>query len=182
MSQTPMMNQWNTCKKESKEALLLFRLGDFYEAFYEDAEIISKAIGVTLTARQGIPMCGVPFHTVEGAIDKLIGKGFKVAVAEQTENPKETKGIVKREVVRVITPGTIINSGLLSDKKNNFFVSLASFENHFGLAILDITTSEFRVLEIEKEQSLIDELCRLKPSELLTSENFTFFKEAVSDN
>lgn len=177
MSDTPMMIQWHACKKEAKDALLLFRLGDFYEAFYEDAELIAKATGLTLTARQGTPMCGAPFHTVESYIDKLIAKGFKVAVAEQTEDPKQTKGIVKREVVRIVTPGTIVNSNLLSDKKNNFFVSVACLENRFGLSILDLTTSEFRVLEIEKAQNVIDELCRLKPAELLVSKNFAFLKE-----
>ena len=155
----------------------MFRLGDFYEAFYEDAETIAKAIGLTLTARQGTPMCGVPFHTVESAIDKLIAKGFKIAIAEQTEDPKQTKGIVKREVVRIVTPGTIVNSELLSDKKNNFFVSVNLFGNHFGLAVLDLTTSEFRVLEIERTQNVIDELCRIKPTELLVSKNFEFLKE-----
>lgn len=177
MTVTPMMSQWQTCKAQAKEALLLFRLGDFYEAFYDDAQKISKAIGLTLTARQGIPMCGVPFHTAESYIDKLVAKGFKVAVAEQTEDPKAVKGIVKREIVRIVTPGTLINSQLLSDKKNNFFVSVAQVGNVFGLAILDLTTTEFRAQELEKEQLLIDELCRLRPSEFLVSKPFEFLKE-----
>ena len=109
MTITPMMSQWQACKVQAKDALLLFRLGDFYEAFYDDAQTISKAIGLTLTARQGTPMCGVPFHTAESYIDKLIAKGFKVAVAEQTEDPKAVKGLVKREIVRIVTPGTIGN-------------------------------------------------------------------------
>ncbi|OGN58514.1 MAG: DNA mismatch repair protein MutS [Chlamydiae bacterium RIFCSPHIGHO2_02_FULL_45_9] len=174
---TPMMAQWQECKKEAKDALLFFRLGDFYEAFYEDAEIISKAIGITLTARQGIPMCGVPFHTAESYIDKLLLNGFKIAIAEQIEDPKETKGIVKRALVRVLTPATIINSQLINDKKNNFFVSIVLEESHFGLAILDITTAEFRVMEIDKMQHVMDELCRLKPKELLISKDFEFLKE-----
>ncbi len=177
MTVTPMMSQWQACKTQAKEALLFFRLGDFYEAFYEDAQVISKEVGVTLTARQGTPMCGVPFHTVEGYIDKLIAKGFKVAIAEQTEDPKTTKGLVKREIVRIVTPGTVVNSQLLSDKKNNFFVSIAEVGSTFGLAILDLTTTEFRVQEITKEQELIDELCRLRPSELLVGESFEFLKE-----
>ncbi len=177
MTVTPMMSQWQTCKAQAKDALLLFRLGDFYEAFYDDAVTMSKAIGLTLTARQGTPMCGVPFHTAEGYIDKLIAKGFKVAVAEQTEDPKNVKGIVKREIARIVTPGTIVNSQLLSDKKNNYFVSVSQVGNVFGLAVLDLTTTEFRAQELEKEQQLIDELCRLRPSEFLVSRNFEFLKE-----
>jgi DNA mismatch repair protein MutS len=177
MTDTPMMSQWKTCKTQAKDALLFFRLGDFYEAFYDDAQIISKTLSLTLTARQGTPMCGVPFHAAEGYIDKLIARGFKVAVAEQTEDPKAVKGLVKREVVRIVTPGTIVNSQLLSDKKNNFFVSIVQVGNAFGLSVLDLTTTEFRAQEIAKEQDLIDELCRLRPAEFLVSKNFDFLKE-----
>ncbi len=172
-----MMTQWQACKEEAKEALLLFRLGDFYEAFYEDATLISKEIGLTLTARQGIPMCGVPFHTAESYIDKLIAKGFKIAIAEQMEDPKEAKGIVKREIVRIVTPGTIVNSGLLHDKKNNYFVSVAKWGSTYGIGALDVTTCEFRVFEQVSEPKAIDELCRLKPSEILVPEPFPFLKE-----
>ncbi len=177
-----MMQQWQTCKAQAKDALLLFRLGDFYEAFYDDATKISKEIGLTLTARQGTPMCGVPFHTAELYIDKLIAKGFKVAVAEQTEDPKSVKGLVKREVIRIVTPGTIINSQLLSDKKNNFFVSIVQVGSIFGLSCLDLTTAEFRALELEQEQELLDELFRLRPAEFLIAKKFKeshplFFKE-----
>src|SRR3990167_2451261 len=179
---TPMMNQWHECKAKAKTALLLFRLGDFYEAFYEDAALMSKEIGLTLTARQGIPMCGVPFHTAETYIDKLIAKGFRVAVAEQTEDPKSTKGLVKREIVRIVSPGTIVNSQLLSDKKNNFFASIAKCGSIFGIGLLDLTTAEFRAFELEKEQDLIDEIFRSRPSEFLVSKRFKeehplFFQE-----
>ena len=177
-----MMAQWQACKTQAKDALLLFRLGDFYEAFYEDAVTISKAIGLTLTSRQGTPMCGVPFHTAEVYIDKLIGKGHKVAVAEQTEDPKSVKGLVKREIARIVTPGTIVNSQLLSDKKNNFFASIAQVGSIYGLAILDLTTSEFRAFELDAQQELLDELFRLQPAEFLASRKFKeshplFFKE-----
>ncbi len=177
MTVTPMMSQWQACKSQAKDALLLFRLGDFYEAFHEDAGVISKEIGLTLTARQGIPMCGVPFHTAETYIDKLLAKGYKIAIAEQTEDPKVAKGLVRREIVRIVTPGTVVSSQLLSEKKNNFFVSLVQVGDEFGLAALDLTTTEFRVSEYEKEQMLIDELCRLKPRELLVSKSFEFLKE-----
>lgn len=177
MTVTPMMSQWQTCKAQAKEALLLFRLGDFYEAFYDDAGIISKEIGLTLTARQGIPMCGVPFHTADSYIDKLIAKGYKIAIAEQTEDPKAAKGLVKREIVRIVTPGTVIQSQLLNDKKNNFFVAIVQTNQIFGLAALDLTTTEFRVSEHEKEHALIDELCRLRPAEMLVSRKFEFLKD-----
>ncbi len=167
-----MMAQWEVCKAQAGDALLLFRLGDFYEAFYEDATRMSKEIGLTLTARQGIPMCGVPFHTADSYIDKLIAKGFKIAVAEQTEDPKSVKGLVKREIVRIVTPGTIVTSQLLSDKKNNYFAAIAQTGTLFGLAALDVTTGEFRTVETETMAELIDELYRLRPSELLVSRKF----------
>ena len=113
------MVQWYACKKKAKGALLLFRLGDFYEAFYDDAILLSEAADVTLTKRQGIPMSGVPAHAAEGYIEKLVEKGFLVAIAEQVEDPKQTKGLVKREVVNVISPGTILSS--IPEKANNFF-------------------------------------------------------------
>ncbi len=181
---TPMMAQWEACKAQAGEALLLFRLGDFYEAFYDDAVRMSKDIGLTLTARQNIPMCGVPFHTADAYIDKLIAKGYKVAVAEQTEEVKAGKGLVKREIVRIVSPGTIISSQLLADKKNNYFSSIAQVGSLFGLATLDITTGEFRTVETENLSELIDELHRLCPSELLTSRKFktahtSFFQELL---
>lgn len=179
---TPMMAQWMECKGTAKDALLLFRLGDFYEAFHEDAKIMAKELNLTLTSRQNIPMCGVPFHTSEVYIDKLIAKGFKVAIAEQMESPKEAKGLVKREITQIITPGTLVNSGLLSDKKNNFFASLAQIGSTFGLSFLDLSTGEFHALELDSEQDVLDELFRLRPSEFLVGKKFQeihplFFKE-----
>jgi len=169
---TPMMQQWHACKKQAKDALLFFRLGDFYEAFYEDAILISKEIGVTLTKRQETPMCGVPFHSSESYIDQLLEKGFKVAIAEQVEDAKQTKTLVKREVVRIITPGSITHSSLLKDKSNNFFVSLVQIGSVYGLALIDLSTSDFTVLELESKQALLDELCKQKPAEFLVSQKF----------
>jgi DNA mismatch repair protein MutS len=179
---TPMMAQWEACKVQAGDALLLFRLGDFYEAFCEDAVRISKDVGLTLTARQGIPMCGMPFHTVDTYIDKLIARGYKVAIAEQIEDPKAVKGLVKREVVRVVSPGTIVTSQLLSDKRNNYFAAIAQVGTLFGLAALDVTTGEFRTVETETLAELLDELYRLRPAELLSSRKFkasqnAFFQE-----
>ncbi len=169
---TPMMDQWISCKKKAKDALLLFRLGDFYEAFYEDAHIIAKELNLTLTKRQQIPMCGVPFHTCEGYIDKLVAKGHKVAIAEQMGDPRAGKGIVDRQITRILSPATIINSLLLSEKNNNFFVSLDQVGKTFGLCIIDLSTSEFRLMEFENKEELLEELYKLKPSEFLLSQKF----------
>ncbi len=179
---TPMMAQWQACKAEAKDALLFFRLGDFYEAFYDDAKVIAKEINLTLTARQGIPMCGVPFHASDAYIDKLIAKGHKIAIAEQMEDPKGAKGIIKREITRIITPGTVVSSQLLSDKRNNFFACLAKTGTVFGLSYLDLSTGEFYAIELEEENLLLDELHRLRPSEFLASKKFVesyprFFEE-----
>lgn len=167
-----MMAQWEACKLQAKEALLFFRLGDFYEAFHDDAKLLSKELGLTLTARQSVPMCGIPFHTAELYIDKLIAKGYKIAVAEQMEDPKNTKGLLKREISRIVTPGTIVSSQLLADKRNNFFASVAQISSIFGLSFIDLTTGEFRALELASEQELLDEIFRLKPAEFLVNRRF----------
>lgn len=166
---TPMMAQWHACKAEAKGALLLFRMGDFYEAFYDDAVILSQQLDLTLTKRQEIPMAGVPHHAAEGYIDRLVGRGYRVAVAEQVEDPKQAKGLVRREIVRFVTPGTVVDSTRLSDNANNFFCSLIQVGPLFGLATIDLTTAEFRVTELLSERELLDELSRLCPAELLTT-------------
>lgn len=172
MLSTPMMKQWKNLKEKAKDALLLFRLGDFYEAFHEDAYIISKELDLTLTKRQNVPMCGVPYHASEIYIDRLIAKGFKVAIAEQTEDPKNANGLVKREITRILSPGVIFNSNLLQDKSNNFFISISQISTTFGLAIIDLSTSEFSAIEVENEKDLINEIYKLKPSEILVSRKF----------
>ncbi len=166
---SPMMEQWHACKKTSPNTLLLFRLGDFYEAFHEDAIVLAKELDITLTKRQEIPMAGVPFHASEGYIDKLVAKGYCIAIAEQMEDAKVTKGLVRREIVRVVTPGTIVNSTLLSDKANNFLASLSQVNTFFGLSVLDVTTADFRAMEFEDPKQLLDELYRLSPKEILLS-------------
>jgi DNA mismatch repair protein MutS len=152
---SPMMMQWHACKQAAPDAILFFRLGDFYEAFYEDAHLLSKELDLTLTKRQDIPMSGVPHHTSDFYIDKLVAKGYRVAIAEQMEDPRKTKGIVKREVVRFVSPGTLLNSQLLSEKSNNFFASLAQVGQMFGFAFLDLTTGEFGVIECTEERELL---------------------------
>jgi DNA mismatch repair protein MutS len=172
LKHTPMMEQWQRCKEEAKDALLLFRMGDFYEAFYDDARILAEELELTLTKRQGIPMSGVPWHTCDSYIDRLVGKGYKVAIAEQTEDPKKAKGLVSRALVRIVTPGTIVSSSLLGEKSNNFIVALAQVGSVFGVASCDITTASFRAMEVESYEDLISELSRLNPSEIVISKKF----------
>jgi DNA mismatch repair protein MutS len=172
MSLTPMMKQFHELKEKAKDALLFFRLGDFYEAFYDDALVISKTLNLTLTKRADTPMCGVPHHAADNYIDRLIAKGFKVAIAEQMENPKDVKGIVKRDIVRILTPATVVSSSLIKEKNNNFFLSINQINDVFGFAIIDITTSEFYTFEIENEKDLIDEIYKIKPLEILISQKF----------
>ncbi len=167
---TPMMLQWQACKAQAKGALLLFRLGDFYEAFEDDAIVLAKELDIVLTKRQETPMAGIPAHAADNYLDRLVGKGYRVAIAEQMEDPKDVKGIVKREVVRLLTPGSMIQSTLLHDKSSNFMVAIAQLNSIYGLAALDVTTADFRVMEFAEGRLLIDELSRLGPQELLISE------------
>lgn len=178
---SPMMLQWQACKQAAGNAILFFRMGDFYEAFHEDAALVAKELELTLTRRQEIPMSGVPYHSSEVYIDRLVNKGYRVAIAEQTEDPKKAKGLVKREVVRVVTPGTIITSSLLSDKNNNFCAALSRVGSFFGLAVIDLTTADFRVSEFAHEQELLNEIARLHPAEFLISPKFQEKQTALLD-
>ena len=169
---TPMMQQWNACKESAKSALLLFRLGDFYEAFYDDAVKLSEALEVTLTKRQEIPMAGIPVHTLDNYLEKLIAKKMIVAIAEQVENPKEVKGIVKREVTQIISPATYVPGQMSEDGNNNFFASIGQINSTLGLVLLDMSTSELKVMEMEDLSSLFDEVVKHKPTELVVSTKF----------
>jgi DNA mismatch repair protein MutS len=171
---TPLMRQYAAVKKEHPTALLFFRLGDFYELFFDDAIVASKELQITLTSRNkekgiAVPMCGVPHHAAEGYIGKLIRKGFKVAICEQVEDPRLAKKLVRREVTRVVTPGTAADSSLGSDE-NNFLAALAQMEDRVGFAALDLSTGEFRATEFSGENALRrvqEELEQLRPRELL---------------
>jgi DNA mismatch repair protein MutS len=169
---TPMMQQWSDCKKRAGSAILFFRMGDFYEAFYEDAEVMASQLDLSLTKRQEIPMAGVPVHTCDAYIDKLVGKGFTVAVAEQVEDPKEAKGIVKREITRFVSPGSVIYSSLLQDKANNYFSCISQVGSLFALASLDLSTGEFFVTEFPSLEQLQSELYKIDPKELLLGKKF----------
>ena len=165
------MEQWQECKKVAKKALLLFRMGDFYEAFHEDAELLSDALEITLTQRQEIPMSGIPYHTLETMLDRLINKGMCVAIAEQTEDPKLAKGLVKREVVRIVTPGTTVSSKL-AEKQNNFIVAVTQVGSLFGIAACDLSTATFKVLELDSIKDVQGELYRLNPKEIVVGHKF----------
>lgn len=165
------MEQWHVLKKQAGPAILLFRLGDFYEAFFDDAERLADTLGLTLTKRHDTPMAGIPYHSLDGYLDKLIDQGHMVAIAEQTENPKDVKGIVKRAIVRTVSPGTTLN---LKEAKSNFFACLFRLNSWYGLTLLDLSTGELRLLEVENTSLLFDELARTKPSEILISEKCNF--------
>ena len=145
---TPMMKQYLQVKSEApKDSILLFRLGDFYEMFYDDARKASQILEIVLTKRAGYPMCGIPYHAIDNYLPKLLDAGVKVAIAEQLEDPALAKGIVKRNITRVITPGTVMDSSVLNPRKNNFLCALSSGKDRFGFAWLDISTGEFRAAE-----------------------------------
>jgi len=171
---TPLMRQYNDIKKKYPGSILFFRMGDFYEMFGDDAVVASKALEITLTTRNKnqegkIPLCGVPYHAADTYIAKLIKKGFKVAVCEQVEDPRSAKGIVKREVIRVITPATLLEDNLLSASENNFLMAVSSLKRKVGLAFMDISTGEFFISEIPEEDTerLLNELDRVDPKEVL---------------
>lgn len=172
---TPMMKQYLAIKEQHRDAILFFRLGDFYEMFMEDAETASRVLEITLTARDGgsgqkIPMCGVPYHAAESYIARLIEKGYRVAICEQVEDPRSAKGIVKREVTRVITPGTVTEGSMLEEDRYNFLVGIVRDELGYGMAVAEVSTGYFAVTEITGAKALarlIDEISRLKPVECI---------------
>lgn len=175
---TPMMKQYMDTKNDYKDCILLYRLGDFYEMFFDDAITASKELEITLTGKdcglkERAPMCGVPYHSVQGYIAKLISAGHKVAICEQMEDPATAKGIVKRDVIRVITPGTVVESNILDEKKNNYIASIFKVGTYFGLAYSDVSTGEFCTTEITEGNNfakLINELVRFQPAEIVVNE------------
>jgi DNA mismatch repair protein MutS len=179
-----MMHQYLRIKERYRDAILFFRLGDFYEMFFEDAETASRILDIALTSRNknedsAVPLCGVPYHSAEPYIRKLLDAGHKVAVCEQVEDPKTAKGVVQREVVRVITPGTLTSADALDARDNNFLAAVYEGSGNFGLAVTDITTGEFRFTQLADEQFLFDEISRVKPSELLVAERPPALREQL---
>ncbi len=174
---TPMMQQYLKTKSEYSDCILFYRLGDFYEMFFDDAKIVSKELELTLTGKacgmeERAPMCGVPFHAVDNYLPRLVNKGYKVAICEQVEDPKEAKGIVKREVIRVVTPGTNIDAASLDESKNNYIMSVVYQIDRFGLAFADVSTGDFFLTEVDSQRKLFDELNKFHPSELICNEAF----------
>jgi DNA mismatch repair protein MutS len=173
-----LMEQYRRIKSQYPDAILFYRVGDFYETFYEDAKIASRVLGIALTSRdkdddgKPVPLAGVPHHAVESYLYKMVKAGYKVAICEQVEDPKKAKGVVKREVVRVVTPGTIFEPEALEHKENNYLVALCKTDGIYGLAHVDLSTGEFHVTQLTDEGKLISEMTRLRPSELLVPDDF----------
>lgn len=172
---SPMMKLYIDTKKEYKDCILFYRLGDFYEMFFEDALTASKELEITLTGKQcGLderaPMCGVPCHAVNGYLDKLVGKGYKVAICEQVEDPKMAKGLVKREVVRIVTPGTNISDNGINREKNNYLMSVSYTTDNLGVSVVDVSTGDYYLTEVESIRNLMDEIVKYSPAELICNE------------
>ena len=174
---TPMMQQYMETKKEYSDCILFYRLGDFYEMFFDDALTASRELEITLTGKncgleERAPMCGVPYHAVDSYLNRLVSKGYKVAICEQMEDPATAKGIVKREVVRIVTPGTNLDTQSLDETKNNYIMCIVYVADRYGVSIADVTTGEYMVTEIEDSGKLFDEIYKFMPSELICNEAF----------
>ena len=174
---TPMMQQYMQTKKEYPDCILFYRLGDFYEMFFDDALTASKELEITLTGKncgleERAPMCGVPYHAVDGYLNRLVSKGYKVAICEQMEDPATAKGLVKRDVVRIVTPGTNLDTQGLDETKNNYIMCIVYMADRYGLSVADVTTGEYLVTELDSQTKLMDELYKFMPSEIVCNEAF----------
>ncbi|OIS38204.1 DNA mismatch repair protein MutS [Staphylococcus cohnii] len=173
-NQTPMMQQYLKIKSQYQDCLLFFRLGDFYEMFFEDAKEASRVLEITLTKRDAkkenpIPMCGVPYHSADGYIETLINNGYKVAICEQMEDPRQTKGMVKREVVRIVTPGTVMDQGGVDEKQNNYILSFVQINDCYALSYCDVSTGELKVTSFNDQATLINEITTINPNEIVVN-------------
>ena len=183
---TPMMQQYLKTKEEYKDCILFYRLGDFYEMFFDDAIVVSKELELTLTGKscgteERAPMCGVPYHAVEGYLNKLVANGHKVAICEQVEDPKLAKGLVKREVIRIVTPGTNTDMQALDESKNNYIMCIVYLADKYGISLADISTGDYFVTEVDSERKLIDEINKFAPSEIICNESFYMSGVDLSD-
>lgn len=174
---TPMMQQYVETKEQYRDCILFYRLGDFYEMFFDDAITCSKELEITLTGKacgqeERAPMCGIPYHAVDGYLTKLVSKGYKVAICEQVEDPKLTKGIVKREVVRIVTPGTNLSTQSLDETKNNYLMGIVYIDSCYGLSVVDVTTGDYLATEVDSNRKLIDEINKFMPSEIICNDAF----------
>ncbi len=183
---SPMMKHYMKTKEENKDCILFYRLGDFYEMFFEDAQIASKELELTLTGKncglpERAPMCGVPHHALDTYLGRLVKKGYKVAICEQVEDPKESKGIVKREIVRIVTPGTNFDVQAVEESKNNYLMSIVYVEDKYGVSIADVTTGEYYITEVDTRMKLMDEISRFAPTEIICNESFLMSGIDVGD-
>ena len=174
---SPMMQHYMETKKEYPDCVLFYRLGDFYEMFFDDALTVSKELEITLTGKdcglsERAPMCGVPFHALDSYLYRLVQKGYKVAIAEQLEDPRQAKGLVKREVIRVVTPGTITSSQVLDETKNNYLMGIVYMDGIYGISTADISTGDFMVTEVDSDRELFDEINKFSPSEIICNNAF----------
>ena len=174
---TPMMQQYMQIKEENKDCILFYRLGDFYEMFFDDALTASKELEITLTGKncgleERAPMCGVPYHAVDSYLNKLVEKGYKVGICEQVEDPSQAKGIVKREIVRIVTPGTNISQQSLDDEKNNYLMCIFANDGSYGISFVDVTTGDFRTTSMDSLAKVRDEIFKFEPAEIICNDAF----------
>ena len=171
-----MMQKYLETKEQYKDCILFYRLGDFYEMFFDDALTASKVLEITLTGKdcgleERAPMCGIPYHAVDSYLNKLISKGYKVAICEQVEDPKLAKGLVKREVIRIVTPGTNLNTQAMDATKHNYLMAIVCMADRFGVSIADITTGDYLVTEVDGCRRLMDEITKFAPSEIICNDS-----------
>lgn len=183
---TPMMQQYLLTKEEYKDCILFYRLGDFYEMFFDDAITVSKELELTLTGKscgteERAPMCGIPYHAAEGYLNKLVANGHKVAICEQVEDPKLAKGLVKREVIRIVTPGTNTDIQALDESKNNYIMCIVYLADKYGVSLADVSTGDYFVTEVDSERKLIDEINKFSPTEIVCNESFYMSGVDLSD-
>ena len=185
-SLTPMMKMYLETKKQHDDCIIFYRLGDFYEMFFDDATTASKEMEITLTGKscgleERAPMCGVPYHAVDSYINRLVTNGYKVCIVEQTEDPAQAKGLVKREVVRIVTPGTNLNTAAMDEGRNNYIMSIAYIGGKFGISIADVTTGDYYVTEVTTERNVVDEINKFMPSEIICNHSFLMSGMDIDD-
>ncbi len=183
---TPMMMQYLETKEQYKDCILFYRLGDFYEMFFEDAITVSRELELTLTGKscgqeERAPMCGIPYHAVDGYLNRLINKGYRVAICEQVEDPKAAKGLVKREVTRIVTPGTNLNTQAMDETKNNYLMGITYMDSFFGVSTVDVTTGDYYVTQVEELRQAMDEIIKFSPSELVYNSTLELSGMDLSD-
>ena len=186
---SPMMQNYLETKEKYQDCVLFYRLGDFYEMFFDDAVEVSRELELTLTGKdcgleERAPMCGIPYHAADNYIARLVAKGYKVAICEQLEDPKATKGIVKRGVIKIVTPGTVVESNMLEERKNNYIMAIYKTGLYFGVATSDISTGEFYTTAIKENNNfslLLDELSRFNPAEIVVNKMMNESKEEIKE-